>query len=220
MQFDLTFLHLIFFGFITLFPAVNPVGSAFIVEPLLGGLDRTERKRAAKKISLYCLSICIISALIGSWILKLFGISIPIVQLAGGVMICRMGWQLLTTDDDVKGKKETAQPSRTADSIDNFLFYPIAFPMTTGAGTISVILTLSVHESEPTLVRHVLNLGALFIAIVLMCLLIYICYANAPRLIHRLGPRGEQIVNRLSAFLVFCIGMQIAWSGIKALMKS
>jgi len=220
MQFDLPFLHLIFFGFITLFPAVNPVGSAFIVEPLLSGLDRVERKRAAKKVSLYCLSICVISALIGSWILKLFGISIPIVQLAGGVMICRMGWQLLTTDDDVKGKKETAQPNRTADSIDNFLFYPIAFPMTTGAGTISVILTLSVHENEPTIVQHVLNLGALFIAIVLMCALIYICYANAPRLIHRLGPRGEQIVNRLSAFLVFCIGMQIAWSGIKALMKS
>jgi multiple antibiotic resistance protein len=66
---------------------------------------------------------------------------------------------------------------------------------------------------------HVYNLSALFIAIMLMCLLIYICYNNAPRLIHRLGPRGEQIVNRLSAFLVFCIGMQIAWSGIRSLMK-
>ena len=219
MRFDLPFLHLIFFGFLSLFPAVNPVGSAFIVEPLLGGLDRAERKRAAKKVSFYCLSICGISALIGSWILKLFGISIPIVQLAGGIMICRMGWQLLTTDNDVKGKKETAQPSRDTSNIDDFLFYPIAFPMTTGAGTISVILTLSAHENENTIADHILNLGALFVAIVLMCVLIYICYANAPRLIHRLGPRGEQIVNRLSAFLVFCIGMQIAWSGIKSLMK-
>lgn len=216
MQFDLPFLHLIFIGFLSLFPAVNPVGSAFIVDPLLGGLDFQERKRAAKKIAFYCFAICTISALIGSWILKLFGISIPIVQLAGGIMICRMGWQLLTTDDEIKGKKETAQPT----SRDNILFYPVAFPMTTGAGTISVILTLSAHEEESDLLVHVMNLGALLVAILLICLLIYICYANTSRLIHKLGPRGEQIVNRLSAFLVFCIGMQIAFTGIRTLLKS
>lgn len=216
MQFDLPFLHLIFIGFLSLFPAVNPIGSAFIVDPLLSGLDFPERKRAAKKIALYCFAICTVSALIGSWILKLFGISIPIVQLAGGIMICRMGWQLLTTDDEIKGKKETAQPT----SRDNILFYPVAFPMTTGAGTISVILTLSAHENESDLLVHITNLGALLIAILLICLLIYICYANTARLIHRLGPRGEQIVNRLSAFLVFCIGMQIAFTGIRALIKA
>jgi multiple antibiotic resistance protein len=220
MQFDLPFLHLIFIGFLSLFPAVNPVGSAFIVDPLLAGLDLAERKSAAKKVAFYCFSICTVSALVGSWILKLFGISIPIVQLAGGIMICRMGWQLLTSDDEIKGKKETAQPDRKAGDIDNILFYPVAFPMTTGAGTISVLLTLSAHEDEKNLLAHFLNLGALFIAIVLMCLLIYICYANTPRLIHRLGPRGEQIVNRLSAFLVFCIGMQIASAGIRALLKA
>jgi len=64
--------------------------------------------------------------------------------------------------------------------------------MTTGAGTISVLLTLSAHENESGLLDHVLNLGALFIAIVLMCLLIYICYANTPRIIHRLGPRANR----------------------------
>jgi multiple antibiotic resistance protein len=220
MQLDLPFLHLIFFGFISLFPPVNPIGSAFIVDPLLDGLNLQERKKAAKKVAFYCLAICTVSALVGSWILKLFGISIPIVQLAGGIMICRMGWQLLTSDDSIKGKKEAARPEHRASDIDNILFYPVAFPMTTGAGTISVLLTLSAHEDENNLVTHFLNLGALFIAIVLMCLLIYICYANAPRLIHRLGPRGEQIVNRLSAFLVFCIGMQIASSGIRSLLKS
>jgi multiple antibiotic resistance protein len=219
MQFDLPFLHLIFIGFLSLFPAVNPVGSAFIVDPLLGGLNMQERKRAAKKVALYCFAICTISALVGSWILKLFGISIPIVQVAGGIMICRMGWQLLTSDDEIKGKKETARPDSRAGEIDNILFYPVAFPMTTGAGTISVLLTLSAHENEKGILDHFMNLGALFVAIVFICLLIYICYANTPRLIHRLGPRGEQIVNRLSAFLVFCIGMQIAYSGIKSLMK-
>ncbi|HVU97449.1 MAG TPA: MarC family protein [Puia sp.] len=218
MRFDLPFLHTVFIGFLSLFPAVNPVGSAFIIDPLLGDLTFPERKRAAKRIALYCFAICIVSALIGSWIMRLFGISIPIVQLAGGVLICRMGWQLLNTDQ-VKGEKETAQPVRRPGDIDSLLFYPISFPMSTGAGTISVILTLATHEDETDILNHVLSLAALFVAILVICVLIYICYANTARLIQRLGPRGEQIVNRLSAFLVFCIGMQIAWGGIRTLFK-
>src|SRR6201996_1976576 len=191
MRFDLPFLHLIIFGFLSLFPAVNPVGSAFIVDPVLGNLDLKERKSAAKKVAFYCLVICTVTALIGSWILRIFGLSIPIVQLAGGIMICRMGGTLLNSEDSIKGKNETAQPVRKAGDIDNLLFYPVSFPMTTGAGTISVILTLAAHEDENTMTAHFLNLGALFIAIVLICLLVYICYANPPRIIPRLGPRGE-----------------------------
>jgi len=211
-------LQLVFVGFLALFPAVNPVGSAFIVDPLLTGLNHTQRRAATKKIAFYCLIICTVSIIAGSYILQLFGISIPIVQLCGGIMICRMGWQLLTSEDGIqKGNKETARPSG---EIENLLFYPIAFPMTTGAGTISVLLTLSAHGEDTDISKHLVKLSALFIAIVLICILIYICYVNTPRLIRRLGPRGEQIVNKLSAFLVFCIGMQIASAGVRALLKA
>jgi len=217
MQLDFPFLQLVFVGFLALFPAVNPVGSAFIVDPLLSGLDLAQRRAATKKIAFYCLIICTVSIIAGSYILQLFGISIPIVQLCGGIMICRMGWQLLTSEDGIqKGNKETARPSG---EIENLLFYPIAFPMTTGAGTISVLLTLSAHGEDTDISKHLVKLSALFIAIVLICILIYICYVNTPRLIRKLGPRGEQIVNKLSAFLVFCIGMQIASAGVRALLK-
>jgi multiple antibiotic resistance protein len=217
MQPVFPFLQLVFVGFLALFPAVNPVGSAFIVDPLLSGLDLAQRRAATKKIAFYCLVICTVSIIAGSYILRLFGISIPIVQLCGGIMICRMGWQLLTSEDGIqKGNKESARPSG---EIENLLFYPIAFPMTTGAGTISVLLTLSAHGEDTDISKHLVKLSALFIAIVLICILIYICYVNTPRLIRRLGPRGEQIVNKLSAFLVFCIGMQIASAGVRALLK-
>jgi multiple antibiotic resistance protein len=217
---DHPFLNLVFVGFMSLFPAVNPIGTAFVVDPLLTGLDMKERKNAAKKITFYCFLICIVSLFVGGGILKLFGISIPVVQMAGGIMICRMGWVLLTSDDGIKDKKETARPDRKAGDIDDILFYPLSFPMSTGAGTISVLLTLSAHVENQDLSTHLINLGALSVAVFLICALIYVCYANTPRLIRKLGPRGEQIVNRLSAFLVFCIGMQIFSSGILALIKS
>ena len=79
MQLDFPFLQLVFTGFISLFPAVNPVGSAFIVDPLLSGLNHAERKAASKRIAFYCFLICTVSILIGTYIMELFGISIPIV---------------------------------------------------------------------------------------------------------------------------------------------
>ncbi len=91
--------------------------------------------------------------------------------------------------------------------------------MTTGAGTISVLLTLSAHGHDNDLSVYLINLSALIVSIVLMCLLIYFCYSYTPALIRRLGPRGSQVLNRLSAFLVFCVGIQIASEGLTSLWK-
>jgi multiple antibiotic resistance protein len=218
MDHIMTFLHLAFVGFISLFPPVNPLGTALIVDPLLHGMEEGKRKAAAKKIALYSFTICSISLVAGSWFLKLFGLTIPVVQIGGGIMICRMGWQLLSTGSDPEDSKEKASPANYG-SIDDILFYPVAFPMTTGAGTISVLLTLSAHASRIDSAEYFINLSAIFLSVIIMTLVIYICYSYTPTLIRRLGSRGSQIVNRLSAFFVFCVGIQILSEGIKALIK-
>ena len=218
METALSFLSLVFVGFFALFPPVNPVGTAFIVEPFLHRLNHEERKAAAAKIGFYCFLICTGALLIGSWLFKIFGISLPVVQIAGGILICRMGWQLLSSDDGAKGLHESSSPSQDKQTED-ILFYPLAFPMTTGAGTISVILTLTAHSQDNGLSNHFINLTAIFFAIVIMCLMIYVCYAFTPALLGRLGPRGEQVVNRLSAYLVFCVGIQITATGLTNLVK-
>ncbi|HVU08296.1 MAG TPA: MarC family protein [Verrucomicrobiae bacterium] len=218
METTLTFLNLVFVGFFALLPPVNPVGTAFIVEPFLHRLTRAERRGAAAKITLYCFLICTGALLIGSWIFQLFGISLPVVQLAGGTLICRMGWELLASNDGKQDSHESSSPSHEKKTED-ILFYPLAFPMTTGAGTISVILTLTAHSEAGDLSNHLVNLSAIFLAIVVMCVLIYICYAFTPALLGKLGARGEQVVNRLSAYLVFCVGIQIASNGIFGLLR-
>jgi multiple antibiotic resistance protein len=219
VHFTLPFLHLVFVGFVSLFPPVNPPGSAFMIDPLLKGLSGAERKGASLKIALYAFLICTTTIFIGSWIFKFFGISLPVVQVAGGILICKMGWSLLSSDDDGKGAQETAQPVNLSQKVEDILFYPVSFPMTTGAGTISVLLTLSAHGHDNDFSIYLINLSALIVSIVLMCLLIYFCYSYTPALIRRLGPRGSQVLNRLSAFLVFCVGIQIASEGLTSLLK-
>ena len=217
-----SFVHLLFIGIIALFPVVNPFGSAFMVSPYFSDLNQDDKRRAVQKITLYAFFICTVSLFAGHWILKLFGISVPVVQLAGGIMICKIGWEFLAGD-----KKEADHPALTAaEALENRynivrdkLFYPITFPITTGAGTISVLFTLSAHSARANTVDYLINTGAILLAIVFMCALIYIFYLNTKTIIKFLGSKGEEIVNRISAFLIFCVGLQIAITGITSLLK-
>lgn len=218
----ITFIHLAFVAFLTLFPPVNPVGTAFILDPMLTQLSRKQRLEAAKKIAFYCLIICVTSVIIGSWILKLFGLSLPIVQIAGGLTISNMGWSLLnsaSTPSENTTTDKTIQPEDKFSKIENSLFYPMAFPMMCGAGTISVLLTLSASTSFQNIEQYLWNTSALIVGIFAMIIVIYICIANTHILLEKIGERGKQIVNRLSAFIVFCIGLQIFWEGLQSLLS-
>jgi multiple antibiotic resistance protein len=219
-----TFIHLLFIGIIALFPVVNPIGSAFIVSPYLSDLTREEKRNAVKKISLYAFCICTVSLFAGHWILELFGLSIPVIQLAGGIMICKMGWEFLS--DDKKSNETNAGKDREGTtsgyaSLQEKLFYPITFPVTTGAGTISVLFTLSAHSAGAgsKMSDYLIGTGAILLAIVVMCILVYIFYLSTKTISNYLGSKGEAIINRLTSFLVFCVGLQIAITGIKAIVN-
>lgn len=220
MAFDFySYVQLIFAGFIALFPVVNPVGSAFIVSPYFSGLNRRERLYAIRRIATYAFMICLFTLLTGHWILELFGVTIPIIQIAGGTMICKTGWEFLAsskkndTDNSIAEEKEDL-----SQQIESNLFYPITFPLTTGGGTISVLFTLSAHGASKNISQYLINTSAIIIAVAGMCFLIFVCYANANRLIKYLGSQREKIINNIMAFLIFCVGLQIAVEGITQLM--
>jgi multiple antibiotic resistance protein len=216
-----TFIHLVFIGFVALFPVVNPIGSAFIVSPYFADIPRKERIKFVKKITFYSFIICAVTVLVGHWILELFGLSIPVIQLAGGIMICKIGWEFLSADDKKMPEKSAtdkaeAEPEASAETK---LFYPITFPITTGAGTIAVLFTLSAQGANTDSSVYLLNICALMVSIIGICILIFIFYLNTNRLISYIGERSEQIINRFMAFLIFCVGLQIAAGGITNLIK-
>ncbi|MEX8546572.1 MAG: MarC family protein [Mucilaginibacter sp.] len=221
-QFYHSFINLVFIGIIALFPVINPVGSAFIVNPYFLNLNKKDKRKVVQKISLYAFLICVVSLFAGQWILKLFGISIPIIQLAGGIMICKIGWGFLSSDKTTQVQPSDAATSNTDTGYEHVagkLFYPITFPITTGPGTISVLFTLSAHGAADNTAGYLINTLALLVSVLVMCTLVYLFYFNTKTLIHFLGENGENIVNRISAFLIFCVGLQIAFTGLKVLFK-
>jgi len=216
-----SFTHLVFIGIIALFPVVNPVGSAFMISPYFENLTNGEKRKAVGKITFYAFLICMVSLFVGQWILRLFGISIPVVRVAGGIVICKMGWEFLSSDPKKKSSDGLDdEPNVSAYShIVNKLFYPITFPATTGPGTISVLFTLSAHNAAFGSAEYYTNTGAILTSIVVVCMMIYFFYLNTKTIIHYLGTNGENIVNRISAFLIFCVGLQIGLSGLKTIFK-
>jgi multiple antibiotic resistance protein len=214
------FIHHVFIGFIALFPVINPLGTAFIVSPYFTGLTDKERRNAVKKVALYSFILCLVVLLTGHWILELFGLTVPIVQLGGGIVICKIGWDFLNSNEKDK-KQVTIKKSNSMDdeTIESKLFFPITFPITAGAGAISVLFTLSAHKSNSDFSVYLTNSSAIVLSIIGICIIMYISYFNANKLINYLGSQREKIVNSIMAFLIFCVGLEIAVTGILHIIK-
>jgi multiple antibiotic resistance protein len=219
MPFSLhSFIHLLFIGIIALLPVADPIGAAFIVAPYFSHLSKIEKRQAVRKISIYAFFICMVALIAGPWILEFFGISIPVVRIAGGIMICKMGWDFLSSDKQEENP-EAEMKFSGYQNIEDKLFYPITFPVTAGAGTISVLFTLSADSTSPDIREYLINTGAIFLSIIILCLVIYLVFLHTKTIMGYLGSHGEKIVNRMIAFLTFCVGLQIAATGIKTLFR-
>lgn len=214
-----SFIHMLFIGVIALFPVVNPIGTALIVNPYLAMLSDREKKNAVTKITLYAFCICMVSLFAGHWILELFGISIPVIQLAGGIMICKMGWESLSAKSSDNSEKNLSAPTTESSKaeVEEKLFYPLTFPITTGAGTISVLFTLSAHSADSNWKTYLINTSAIVVSIITMCVMVFIFYNNTKKLVSKLGSNGQMIANRIFSFLIFCVGLQIALTGFKSI---
>ncbi len=212
-------------GFSALLPLVNPLGSALVFLGLVGAAPIEAYRALARKIAINTMIFFAVIELIGTALLSFFGISLPIVQVSGGLVIAMIGWSLLNQQDSAPSqeKTEAAVPAITQSQINSLrqkAFYPFTFPITAGPGCIVVMLTLSVHATQPTLSGTILAHVGLFIAVVLLSGLIYLCYAYAPKIAHTISPSTAHGILRVVAFILLCIGVQIAWNGLSDLLST
>ncbi len=212
-------------GFSALLPLVNPLGSALVFLGLVGVSPPSVYRSLARRIAINTVIFFAVIELIGSALLGFFGISLPIVQVSGGIVLAAMGWSLLNEKSPTPNaeKTQTAAPAETQSEIDALsekAFYPLTFPVTAGPACIVVMLTLSVHASQGTLTNTVFAHVGLFLAIILLSVLIYFCYAYAPRITRAISPSTAHGILRVIAFILLCIGVQIAWNGLSQLIKT
>ena len=201
-----------------LFPIVDPLGGAPIFLTLTREYSRSERTILSWRIAVNSFFLLIGSYFIGTHILAFFGISLPVVQVGGGLVVISAGWTLLKQkddDDDPKGAARNVQPHDPL----RHAFYPLTLPLTVGPGSISVAITLGADAPY----HHGFHLLAIVAAIVgcaLLALSILLCYGFADRLARILGATGMTVIMQLTSFLLVCIGVQILWNGLSTLLAS
>ncbi len=212
-------------GFSALLPLVNPLGSAFVFLGLVGLAPISTYRSLARKIALNTIIFLVVIALVGSSLLAFFGISLPIMQVSGGIVIAMIGWSLLNQKDSAPSPEKTqaALPAVTEAEISSLkgkAFYPFTFPITVGPGSLVVMLTLSIHAKQPALAQTALAYAGLLIAILVLSASVYLCYAYAPKIVHSISPTTAHGILRVVAFILFCIGIQITWNGLSDLIPA
>ena len=199
-----------------LFPIINPIGSAPLFLGLTGSCTEPERNALARGVAINSTVLLAGSMFVGSHVLVFFGITLPVVRIAGGLVLIAFGWKLLHTgaDPDEQRKVGAERQSTAVDS-----FYPLTMPLTVGPGSISVAIALgSQRPAGPLEISHLALVGGSAIAgIIALAATIYVCYRFAERTIALLGKSGTNVVVRLSAFILLCIGIQILWTGYSTL---
>lgn len=198
-----------------LFPIVNPVGSAPLFLRLTERVSTARRHALSGRVALDSFVLLLASLFIGSHVLSFFGITLPIVRIGGGVVVAVMGWKMLNDgeSDDRRGEKLTQDAPAEPDA-----FYPLTMPLTVGPGSISVAITLGSQRPRLPSMTDLAFVGSgAIMGIIAIAATIYICYRFADRVVTWLGASGTNVVMRLSAFILLCIGIQIAWSGIAVL---
>jgi multiple antibiotic resistance protein len=202
-----------------LFPIVNPLGGSPIFLALTTDYTPPERRLLSQRIAINSFVLLVASGLIGTHILSFFGISLPIVQIGGGLIVVATGWDMLNRTDDDDDRGSGVHHDVDPKDIYRHAFYPFTLPLTVGPGSISVAITLGANAARLPGI-NIPGILSIIVASALLGLSIYLCYGFADRLAKLLGVTAMNVIMRLSSFLLVCIGVQILWNGVSALLRS
>jgi multiple antibiotic resistance protein len=198
-----------------LFPIVDPIGGSPVFLSLTRQYPPETRKLLARRIAIDSFILLVGSFAIGSHVLSFFGISIPVVQVGGGLIVISAGWAMLNQKDD--SDRSTVSRAVSCTHALRDAFYPLTLPLTVGPGSISVAITLGANEPHRLKANLLALLGAA-VGSAIVAVTIYLSYAFADRLGAAIGPTGINVMIKLSAFLLVCIGVQILWNGASRLL--
>ncbi len=189
--------------FLALFPIVNPLGGVPLFFTLTSDYTPEERGRSALKIAINVIAILVVFMLFGRFVLSFFGISLPVLKIAGGLIVANTAWGMVTGSSRI-----TVEESSEAQTKPDISLTPMAMPMLSGPGSIGVVMGLAADAD------HFLSYVGMVIGIVALGLTVYLCLRLGGPLVKRLGPGAVGAINRIFGFLILAIAVQLIWDGV------
>ena len=204
------------YAFVSLFAIVNPIGMSAVFLELTKKFSTEHRHAAAYLIAVYGAILLLATFFIGPYILRFFGISLPSIQVAGGILVFYSAWGMLNIKSKSNADEEKTSPSKDSSWSDS-LFFPLTMPITAGAGSIAVTIAMAARFEKEN-VYNLQTISASLAAIILVFITVAICYRYADSIFDKLGTTGTSVVGSLSAFILLAIGVTVIWQGILGLI--
>jgi multiple antibiotic resistance protein len=199
------FWELILGTVVTLLPIINPLASTPVLLVITEG-DSEERRRAQVRRSCFYMMAILMAALLGgTFIMSFFGISIPGLRIAGGLLVSGIGFAMLVPrreDAEERRRHEEARAKRDVS------FSPLAMPMLSGPGSIAATIGLA------SLATHWLDYVAIVLGFVIVAIVSYLTLSLAGRIVQLVGANGMSALTKIMGFLIFCIGIQFVVNGV------
>ena len=189
--------------FLALFPIVNPFGGVPIFFTLTSDFDQQERNRTALRTAIYVAAILIFFLFLGRFVLSFFGISLPVLKIAGGLIVANTAWGMVTATSRI-----TPSESAEASMKEDISLTPMAMPMLSGPGSIGVVMGLAAHTDS------LMSYFGMVIGITAVALSVYLFLRLGGPLVSRLGPGATGAINRIFGFLILAIAVQLVWDGM------
>jgi multiple antibiotic resistance protein len=199
---------------VTLLPIINPVSTAILLLSISGHLSKKVLNRQIILACIYMTGILVVFLLAGHFIMVFFGISVPGIRIAGGMVIGFLGFRMLFPGEEhitPKGKQEALQKS-------NISFSPLAMPSLAGPGAIATVITISSSIDGRHGYDKVFAFTGVILAIVITAIISWLVLRSASLMKRLLGVNGVDSLSRIMGFLLVCIGIQFIINGLKDLV--
>jgi multiple antibiotic resistance protein len=198
------------------FPIVNPIGMSPIFLSFTKYYSPLRRRYMARKIAIYSFFIYIVTLIAGSWILSFFSLSIPIIKIAGGLIIYFSALGMLQRKPKLSDKEQ----QETLQNSNDVLFFPLTMPITAGAGSMAIVMAIGagIVNNGVFSVQAISELLGAALGILLLSFTVFICYYFADRIFAKLGTVGTDVVTQLAAFILLAVSIEVMWEGLKVLL--
>ncbi|MFT4018999.1 MAG: MarC family NAAT transporter [Agriterribacter sp.] len=198
-------MELIFGTIAALLPIINPFSTAPMFISLTEGHSNAERNNQAKKGVIYMTCILLVFLIAGTFIMNFFGLSLPGMRIAGGILVSGVGMGMLKPKDSEHTDAERAEAVAKRD----ISFTPLAMPSLSGPGAISVVIGMS-SVAKGALMDYVyIALGILVVAAI-----VYLTLRSSNRLVKLLGVNGLHAMTKIMGFIILCVGVQFVVTGV------
>ena len=202
-QFLRTLPHSAAATFLALFPIVDPFGGIPIFFTMTASWTPKDRNKTALKTGVWVFVILVTFLFIGRFVLSFFGISLPVLKIAGGLIVANTAWGMVTSHARI-----TPEESHEAEDKEDISLTPLAMPLMSGPGAIGVVMALAAHVDSAA------SYFGMVIGIAAVALTVFLFFFMGGPLVRRLGPSAVGAINKIFGFLILAIAVQLVWDGV------